>query len=230
MPRSKLLSLKKAKRDWKKAWKKAKNPPKKQKKAARNNLDLLVIGLGNPGEKYTHTRHNVGFDTVELLAGKFNLFFKSKRFPAPYAFTETSLPEGRLVLVKPLTFMNESGRILSHVLRRFGMKPENMLVIVDNLDLEPGMCRLKTSGSSAGHNGLRSIARHLGDRPYARLFIGIGHPGPRGDVIKYVLNRPAKKEWPVYLETFGKAADAVLDIMKDGPERVKNGLNRKKSH
>lgn len=189
-------------------------------------LDLLVVGLGNPGREYDNTRHNVGFHTVELLNGQFGGSFKKSRFTAPYEFSEVKTAGHRLILVKPLTFMNNSGQILGSLYRRYSLGSENLVVIVDNMDLAPGECRLRLKGSSAGHNGLKSLMAHARGE-FKRIYIGIGRPGPNGDVIKYVLSSPSGVEAELIHSGEIKAAGAVIRLLEGDPERVMNEINRK---
>jgi len=183
--------------------------------------------LGNPGRQYENTRHNVGFKVVELLARELELSFR-KRFLKAYSYCITQYKGNKIILIKPLTYMNCSGEILQHLLKKFRMKKENLLVICDNLDLPPGRCKLKLKGSPAAHNGLKSITAALKSSNYMRIFIGIGHPGHRDLVRDYVLGIPDKNEWPVYEESFHSSAKAILDISENLRDRVMNELNRKR--
>src|SRR5918999_5126412 len=152
-----------------------------------STLDLLVAGLGNPGREYERTRHNVGWLVVDELARRPGGSFRSK-FSGRLA--ETRLDELRLALLKPETYMNESGRSLGAAARFFKVEPASLLVVHDDVDLEPGRLQARVGGGLAGHNGLRSIAQALGSQDFLRLRIGVGRPG-RGDprpVADYVLS------------------------------------------
>src|SRR5215212_781205 len=140
-------------------------------------IDLLVAGLGNPGREYERTRHNVGWLVADELARRHGGSFRSK-FSGQLA--ETRLDDLRLALLKPETYMNESGRSLSAAARFFKVDPEALLVVHDDVDLEPGRLQARLGGGLAGHNGLRSVAQHLGTPEFLRLRIGVGRPG-RGD-------------------------------------------------
>ena len=142
-----------------------------------STLDLLVAGLGNPGREYERTRHNVGWLVVDELARRHGGSFKSK-FSGQLA--ETRLDELRLALLKPETYMNESGRSLGAAARFFKVEPGALLVVHDDVDLEPGRLQARLGGGLAGHNGLRSISQALGSQDFLRLRIGVGRPG-RGD-------------------------------------------------
>ncbi len=142
-----------------------------------STLELLVAGLGNPGREYARNRHNVGFLVVEELARRHDARFRAK-FHGRLA--ETRLGERRVALLAPETFMNESGRSVAAAVNYFKLQPENLLVVHDEVDLEPGRLQLRLGGGLAGHNGLRSIAATLKTKEFLRLRVGVGRPG-RGD-------------------------------------------------
>jgi len=142
-----------------------------------STLDLLVAGLGNPGREYARNRHNVGFMVVEELARRHDTRFRAK-FNGRLA--ELRLEGSRVALLAPETFMNESGRSLAAAARYFKLQPERLLVVHDDVDLEPGRLQLRLGGGLAGHNGLRSIATALASKEFLRLRVGVGRPG-RGD-------------------------------------------------
>ena len=150
----------------------------------------LIVGLGNPGADYVDTRHNAGFWFLDLLADHLSLSYRfEKRFNADEAKYRADGKD--IFLLKPQTFMNRSGQSIGALARFYKLKPQQMLVIHDELDLEPGDNRLKQGGGHGGHNGLRDTISHLGDKDFFRLRIGIGHPGNRDQVVNYVLHRPS---------------------------------------
>jgi peptidyl-tRNA hydrolase, PTH1 family len=151
----------------------------------------LLVGLGNPGPKYAGQRHNVGFMAIDAIAGRHGFPPERARFQG--LFAEGRLGEERCALLKPSTFMNESGRSVGEAMRFFKITPADVVVLHDELDLAPGKLRMKTGGGVAGHNGLRSIAQHIGP-DFRRVRIGIGHPGDRERVLGYVLHDFAKAE------------------------------------
>jgi PTH1 family peptidyl-tRNA hydrolase len=176
-------------------------------------LDLLVAGLGNPGREYERTRHNAGRLVVEELARRHGGSFRQK-FSGRLA--EVRVGDRRLALLAPDTFMNESGRSVAPALRFFKVEPGALLVIHDEVDLEPGRLQLRQGGGLAGHNGLRSIVGDLGTQEFLRLRVGVGRPG-RGDqrpVADYVLAR-FEDELDVE-EMLTRAADAVEAVAADG--------------
>ena len=153
----------------------------------------LIVGLGNPGREYESTRHNVGFQWVDELARVQKLNFKSEsKFHGLTARGE--LHGHEVLLLKPQTFMNVSGRSVGALMQFYKIAPAEMLVVHDELDLPPGVARLKMGGGHGGHNGLKDIIAHLASKDFWRLRIGIGHPGERAEVTGYVLNNPRHEE------------------------------------
>ena len=187
-----------------------------------------MVGLGNPGPRYRDTRHNVGFRALDLLAARLGVRFRW----APWgrlASTAARVGPHRLWLVKPLTYMNNSGDVYPALLRRAARAArgeQSLLVICDNLDLPPGACRLRLRGSSAGHKGLDSIMRRTGSGEFMRLYVGIGHPGRAQDVVQHVLSAPPQAEAALIEAALERAAGAVLRLPEEGPQRVMNDLNQ----
>jgi len=185
-------------------------------------IDLLVAGLGNPGREYEDTRHNAGWMVVDELARRTDASFRSK-FSGRLA--EPRLGEHRLALVKPETYMNESGRSIAAALRFFKLGPDDLLVVHDDVDLDPGRLQARSGGGLAGHNGLRSIAQAIGSQDFLRLRIGVGRPG-RGDrrpVADYVLS-PFEDEVDVDA-VIRRATDAVETIVADGLDAAQARFN-----
>jgi PTH1 family peptidyl-tRNA hydrolase len=153
----------------------------------------LIVGLGNPGREYESTRHNVGFWWVDELAGREGFNFRTEaKFHGLAA--RGQLHGHEVVLLKPQTFMNLSGRAVAALAQFYKILPAEILVVHDELDLQPGIARLKTGGGHGGHNGLKDIIAQLGTKDFWRLRIGIGHPGDRAQVVNYVLNDPRREE------------------------------------
>jgi PTH1 family peptidyl-tRNA hydrolase len=189
-----------------------------------STLDLLVAGLGNPGREYADTRHNVGFMVVDELARRRGDSWRGK-FSGEVA--EVRLDGVRVALLKPQTFMNESGRSVSVAARFFKSEPENLLVVHDEVDLEPGRLQVRLGGGLAGHNGLRSVAQHLGTSEFGRVRIGVGRP-ERGDprpVADFVLS-PFPPDVDVG-DLVARAADAVEAVARDGLEEAQNRFNER---
>ena len=187
-----------------------------------STLDLLVAGLGNPGRGYERTRHNAGWLVMDELAGRHGGSFRSK-FSGQ--LSETRLDDLKLALLKPETYMNVSGQSIGAARKFFKVDPADVLIVHDDVDLEPGRLQAKFGGGLAGHNGLRSIAQTLGTNDFLRLRIGVGRPG-RGDrrsVADYVLGG---FEPEVDLdELIGRSADAVETMARDGLEEAQRRYN-----
>jgi peptidyl-tRNA hydrolase, PTH1 family len=187
-----------------------------------SSLELLVVGLGNPGREYAGNRHNVGWMVVEELAHRHGASWKGK-FSGQFA--ELRLDGHRVGLLKPETFMNESGRSVSAAVRFFKLEPDAVLVVHDEMDLEPGRLQARVGGGLAGHNGLRSIAAHLKTPDFLRLRVGVGRPG-RGDPRKgadYVLSNFTPEEDADTL--VARAADAVEKLDAEGLDRTQAQFN-----
>ena len=187
-----------------------------------STLDLLVVGLGNPGREYERTRHNVGWLVVDELARRLEGRWREK-FSGRLA--EVRVDGLRLALLKPETFMNDSGRSVAAAARFFKIEPESLLVVHDDVDLEAGRLQARSGGGLAGHNGLRSLAQALGTRDFLRLRIGVGRPG-RGDphsVADYVLSPFTTEEDVGALVSRG--ADAVEMVAREGVEATQQRFN-----
>lgn len=153
----------------------------------------LIVGLGNPGAEYENTRHNAGFWWLDQLAAQHRLVFRQeKQFHG--LLTRLRTPEHDVFLLQPQIFMNASGRAVAALVNYYKIEPEQILVVHDELDLSPGVAKLKKAGGHGGHNGLKDIAAHLGVNTFWRLRIGVGHPGDRAEVTNFVLNPPRKEE------------------------------------
>jgi PTH1 family peptidyl-tRNA hydrolase len=187
----------------------------------------LVAGLGNPGRQYTGTRHNVGFEVLDLLARRHALTFDAAPADGLMAKWRTPLAPGGVLLVKPLTFMNRSGIAVGELARYFRVDVPDLLVIVDEVALDLGRLRARARGSAGGHNGLKSIAEHLGTDEYARLRLGVGRGDARRDLADHVLAKFEADEAPVVADMIGRAADAVETFIESGIESVMNTFNRK---
>jgi len=187
-----------------------------------STLDLLVVGLGNPGREYERTRHNAGWLVLDELARRHGGSWRSK-FSGSLA--EVRLGDAKLALLKPETYMNESGRSVGAAARFFKVPPEQVLVAHDDVDLESGRLQARNGGGLAGHNGLRSLGQHLGSQDFLRLRIGVGRPG-RGDprsVADWVLSPFAPEEDADALVS--RSADAVETIVSEGLKAAQQKFN-----
>ena len=186
-------------------------------------MKYLIIGLGNPGAEYENTRHNIGFKVLDALASASNTAFKTDRYAA---VSEVKFKGRKLVLVKPNTFMNLSGVSVAPLARYFDIAAEQILVVHDDLDLSPGVARIKNGGGHGGHNGLRSLFSDLGSREFMRLRLGIGHPGNSDEVTDYVLRMPSPQDRELILEAVQRSAELFEDMAAGDWERVMNELHR----
>lgn len=189
----------------------------------------LLVGLGNPGDKYADTRHNVGFMALERLAAQAGSSFKQQS-KLHGLLAEVGSGPKRLRLLMPQTFMNDSGRSIRAALDWFGLEPEQMLVLVDDMDLPLGRLRLRSSGGAGGHNGLRSTIAHLGGQDFPRLRIGIGAPAlnpveRKQRTVGHVLGRFAAAEQPVLDEVLEEVLQGIDLMQRLGLERAGNRLN-----
>jgi len=183
----------------------------------------IIVGLGNPGRQYAGTRHNVGHDVIDLLAQSPNAGRFQSRFQAQVA----ELLEGdlKLLLVKPETFMNLSGRCVRQVLDFYQLTPADLLVVLDDINLPLGKLRARARGSHGGHNGLRDIQAHLGTTEYARLKIGVGSPGEEVDAADHVLARFRSSERPLIDDALSVALQAVMVWATRGIDDCMNEFN-----
>ena len=184
---------------------------------------LIVVGLGNPGAKYTSTRHNVGFRFIDLLAKKTEIRLNDRRAKAV-------LGQGRIagqeaVLAKPRTFMNNSGEGIEYLLARFGGRPSELLVVYDEMALPTGRIRLRASGSHAGHNGIRSIISAVQTDGFPRLRIGVGQPSNSGESVPHVLGKFSKEEEPLIAQAVQDAVSAVHCMLEESIDVAMNRFN-----
>lgn len=186
----------------------------------------LIAGLGNPTKEYDKTRHNVGFSVIDVLADKYNIDVRERRHRA---FCGKGVIEGqKVILVKPQTFMNLSGESLRAAVDYYKMAPEDIIVIYDDISLEPGQLRIRLKGSAGGHNGIKNIIAHLGTQEFPRIKVGVGAKPPRVDLADYVLSRFSAGEQKLMNEAFLEAAEAAVLMITEGAERAMNHYNAKK--
>ncbi len=179
-----------------------------------------IVGLGNPGGEYAGTRHNVGFDVVDEVARRWGA-----RLRAWKSIADVAAVSGRgVVLVKPQTFMNASGEAVSRIAQFHKLNPEDVLVVVDEVQLPLDKLRIRRSGSAGGHNGLKSVIQHVGDQ-FPRLRIGIGRGDPKWDLADHVLSRFTHEERQVAADAVTRAADAVETFVEEGIEAAMSRFN-----
>lgn len=191
---------------------------------------LLVIGLGNPGNSYKKTRHNAGFLVLDHFAEKNNLDIRTEKMQG--LFGTGTLAGKKLLLLKPMTYMNRSGECVGQFMSYFKIPPENILVIHDDLDLKSGRLKMVSGGGPGGHNGIRSLISHLGTKDFARLKIGIGHPRDDAEragmpVEKYVLTPFSDDEWNQFHDNLALIGRGITLFVEEGLKAAMNVLNRR---
>lgn len=180
--------------------------------------------MGNPGEKYIATRHNAGFNVIDLIAQKKNIKLKKPAFKR-FEIGKFPSKENNIFLIKPLTYMNSSGEIMSDLFKYTKSNLSDVIVVCDTLDLPPGKLRLKRNGSGAGQKGLESIIDILKTDDFMRMFIGIGRPQDRENIIKYVLKRPSREEAILISQAVERASESLIRLAESSIERIMNDIN-----
>jgi PTH1 family peptidyl-tRNA hydrolase len=184
----------------------------------------VVVGLGNPGKRYEGARHNAGFQVADELAHRFHIHLQERKFRASWG---AGVIQGQRILIfKPLTYMNLSGEAVKEMLNYFGISSQRMLVIHDDLDLSCGRLKIARRGGAAGHRGVLSIIEHLRNQDFPRLKLGVGRPLEREPVEAYVLQKPYPHEAETFEEMLALGAEAVQTILSLGLEEAMNRFNR----
>ena len=184
----------------------------------------LVVGLGNPGEKYENTRHNVGFLVVDELAERQKVPVQRLRFKA--LTNLVTISGEKVLLMKPVTFMNLSGEAVRQAVDFYKIQPDHVLVISDDTALAPGRLRIRKGGSAGGHNGLKNIIQHLGSDQFPRVRVGVGEkPSPDYDLADWVLGKFVGEDKKTMEQAVKRAADAVEYLLQEGPDRAMNRFN-----
>ena len=192
----------------------------------RNSVSWLIVGLGNPGKEYAKTRHNCGFRAIDILAEKLNCKIDKCKFQGLYG--QTTWNGTKLFLLKPQTFMNLSGRSILQLSSYFNIPPQRIIVIFDDISLEPGRLRIRANGSAGGHNGIKSIINEVGSQDFPRVKIGVGaKANAEQDLADWVLSTFSASEEKALSSALNNAADAALCIIKDGIPAASNQFNGK---
>ena len=187
----------------------------------------LIVGLGNPGRQYEATRHNMGFDTIDELVEKHRISQAGVKFNAMYG--RGIIGGERVILMKPLSYMNLSGGPVRQMADYFKIDPETELIVIyDDIDLDPGQLRIRKQGSAGGHNGMKDLIRQLGTQKFLRVKVGVGAKPNGWDLADYVLGRFSASERKLVDEAIGRAADAVEMILSQGADAAMNEYNRKR--
>ena len=190
----------------------------------RNKETWLIVGLGNPGKEYAHTRHNCGFRAIDILAEKLGCKIDKLKFQGLYA--QTTYSGCKLLLLKPQTFMNLSGRSVLQLSAYFNIPPERIIIMFDDISLQPGRLRVRADGSAGGHNGIKSIISELGSQSFPRVKIGVGtKPSPDRDLADWVLSGFTASEETALADALKNAGDAALSIIERGVQKTANLYN-----
>lgn len=190
----------------------------------KNNDAWLIVGLGNPGKEYEKTRHNCGFRAIDVLAQKLGCKVDKGKFQGLYG--QTNYGSGKLLLLKPLTYMNLSGRSVLQLSAYFHVPPQRIIVLFDDISLEPGRLRIRADGSAGGHNGIKSIISELGSQDFPRVKIGVGGKAhPDQDLADHVLSGFSALEEKALISALERAADAALCIIDKGVPEAANRFN-----
>ncbi len=192
-----------------------------------SSVMYIIAGLGNPTKQYEKTRHNAGFDTIDAVADKYQIAMNETKYKAVCG--RGMIAGQKVLLVKPQTFMNNSGESVGAFLRFYKLDPASqLLVIYDDISLEPGNIRIRLKGSAGGHNGIKSIIAHAGTQEFARIKIGVGQKPPERDLADYVLGHFSKDERAKVEEAMNNAVEAVELILSDDAGKAMNLYNKKK--
>ena len=187
----------------------------------------VIVGLGNPDKKYEHTRHNIGFDVIDALADKYNISVTDKKHKA---LCGSGVIEGmKVLLVKPQTYMNLSGESVAELVNYYKLDPESELIVVfDDISLEPGNIRIRKKGSAGGHNGIKNIIANLGSSVFPRIKVGVGEKPKGYDLADYVLGKFSKEDRVLMEEGYDLACEASALIMQGAIDQALNEYNQKK--
>ena len=183
----------------------------------------LIVGLGNPESDYSKTRHNMGFNALNKISEKYGIEINKKKFDG--LLGEGIIENEKVILLKPQTYMNLSGRSIIQVINFYKIPLENICVIYDDMDIEKGNIKIRKKGSAGSHNGMKSVISELGSEEFTRIRIGIGKPEFEGDAINYVIGAIPDEEAKVLDEGVKKAAEAMVEILKIGVDNTMNKFN-----
>lgn len=183
----------------------------------------LIVGLGNPESEYANTRHNMGFNTINEIAKKNNITVTKNKFKGLY---ETGIIEGKkVILLKPQTYMNLSGESIKEIVDFYNIKPEEIIVIYDDIDIEKGKIKIRKKGGPGSHNGMKSVIQELNSTEFGRIRVGIGKPQFKNDMINYVIGSIPKEEQEILQQGVKKAVEAIEEILKNGIDIAMNKFN-----
>jgi len=183
----------------------------------------IIVGLGNPGKRYEDTRHNIGFKTIDALADKLNIKVNKIKFKGLVG--EGRIAGEKVILLKPHTFMNNSGESVVEILNFYKLKPENLLVVVDDIDIEFAQLKIKKNGSAGTHNGLKSIVNLIGSKDFARFKIGVGKKHPNEDLASFVLSNFPSRDKKHIEDAVDACSESIIKTVTDGIDVAMNFYN-----
>ena len=184
----------------------------------------LIVGLGNPENEYAHTRHNMGFDTINQIAKNNNIQITKNKFKG--LCESTIIQNQKVILLKPQTYMNLSGESVKEVAEFYNLKPEEIIVIYDDIDIEKGHIKIRKKGGAGSHNGMKSVVQQLDSEKFTRIRVGIGEPLDKNEMIEYVIGKISSEEDQKRLDTgTTQAKEAIIEIIKNGVDSAMNKFN-----
>lgn len=183
----------------------------------------LIVGLGNPEEEYSNTRHNMGFNTINKLAKQYNIEINKSKFKSLYG--NGIIEKEKVILLKPQTYMNLSGTAIKEVMDFYKINKEELIIIYDDIDIEPGIIKIRKKGGPGTHNGMKSVVNEIETQDFTRVRVGIGMPSNKSDLINYVIGKISKDDIEKLEDGTTKAKDALIEIIKNGVDTAMNKFN-----
>ena len=184
---------------------------------------FLIVGLGNPEEEYSNTRHNMGFDTINKLANEYNIKINKNKFKGLCG--NGIIENEKVILLKPQTYMNLSGECIKEAMAFYKIKSENIIVIYDDIDIEPGIIKIRKKGGPGGHNGMKSVISEIDTQNFPRIRIGIGKPENKGQLIEYVIGKMPQTDKDILEKATTLGKEAIIEIIENGVDIAMNKFN-----